>query len=156
MGLVTQVDDDDFEFLNKFRWYAGRNHAGNIYAERQEYLRPGFRKIKMHRLITDAPKGMVVDHINGNGLDNRRENLRVCTLAENSQNRARIRKKSSDSKYKGVSFVSYYGARIKVDGKMINLGHFKTPEEAARAYDEAAKKYFGQFANLNFTNEQTI
>jgi len=105
----------------------------------------------MHRVILDAPMNMLVDHINGNGLDNRRENLRICTNTENLRNRGKDRDNTSG--YKGVVIKKgekKFRAQIRVNQKTIHLGSFSTPEEAARAYDDAAREYFGEFAWTNF------
>lgn len=105
----------------------------------------------MHRLILDAPKGMQVDHINGNGLNNRRENIRLCTHEQNSYNQ---QKPYGSSKYKGVCRKrGKWDAQIRASGKIIWLGSFATEDEAANAYDEAALKHFGEFA---FTNKMYI
>src|SRR5690242_17796567 len=103
----------------------------------------------MHRVIMNASADIHVDRINGDGLDNRRENLRLCTRDENMMNR---RKNSNNSSgYKGVDRnKGKWRAYIQVDKKWIHLGYFSTAEQAAHAYDNAAKKYFGEFANTNF------
>ena len=104
----------------------------------------------MHRVIMDAPKGMHVDHINGNGLDNRRENLRLCTNSQNHMNRKTHR--DSSSKYKGVSWNkrnSKWQAYIGSGIKRKNLGYFASESDAAKAYDIKAKECFGEFARLN-------
>ena len=112
--------------------------------------------VKVHRLIMKPDDGLVVDHIDGNGLNNLRENLRVCTNAENSRN-ARQYKKTA-SKFKGVSRADSkskpWKARLKYNYKEVHIGIFKTQEEAARAYDEKAKELFGEFAHLNFPEEE--
>jgi hypothetical protein len=114
----------------------------------------GARKtqIYMHQVILGCPKGFVIDHINGNPLDNRKSNLRVCTQQENSFNRPRS--KNNTSGYKGVSKRKETGkfrAYIHHNFKYRYLGDFKTSKEAAEAYDSAAVKLFGQFAQLNFS-----
>jgi len=106
----------------------------------------------MHRLIMGNPQGMEVDHINGNGLDNRRCNLRVVTTSQNQANQHARRGRSS---FKGVfKQRSRWRARIHVQQKGINLGSFLTEEEAARAYDAAALHYFGEHACLNFPRQE--
>jgi len=103
----------------------------------------------MHREIMSPPQELVVDHINGDGLDNRKENLRVCTHAENIRNQKLNRLNTTG--YKGVCVNrEKWISRIKVNGKLLYLGRYNTPEEAAQVYDEAARKYFGKFASLNF------
>lgn len=113
---------------------------------------------RMHRAIIDAPNGMVVDHINGDSLDNRRSNLRLATSQENNRNakKAAGKMRVMSSQYKGLSRVKdglrskKWRAMLAIDRKRIHLGHFNTEEEAARAYDAAAKEHFGEFARLNF------
>jgi hypothetical protein len=105
--------------------------------------------VYMHRLILDVPRGWSTDHINGNPLDNRKANLRVCTHAENMRNQRRHR--DSKSGYKGVVLSKgRWSASITVSGRQKHLGRFDTSEEAARAYDAAARELHGAFARLNF------
>lgn len=103
---------------------------------------------RFHRLVMEAQSGQIIDHANGNKLDNRRSNLRLAT---NSQNAANMKKgKRSKTGFKGVDFVpAFYKARIRVNGRLIRLGNFDTAEEAALAYNEAAKLHFGEYASLN-------
>ncbi len=106
----------------------------------------------MHRQLLNCPAAKFVDHINNNGLDNRKENIRPATRAQNSYNRKKYAN-NSRSKYKGVSFKKKNGkwtAQIGLNNKMLFLGYFKNEVDAARAYDRAARKYYGRFANLNF------
>ena len=143
-GKFAIVDDEDYEYLRQFKWYY-----------REGYAARGIRKpngkwttIYMHRVIMGASECMEVDHINGDKSDNRKENLRICTLLENRRNRTKY--KSNTTGYKGV----YYDrrkirAKIKTDNKQIYLGSFKTLKEAAKAYNEAALKYHGEYARLN-------
>jgi hypothetical protein len=168
-GMKTIVDDEDYDWLIKYRWSASKDsgHAGIHRAKTTLYKRwdDGFtwrRSEHMHRIIMDASGGEVVDHINGDPLDNRRSNLRICTAKENSRNgkKGTFAKENCTSKYKGASLCTtkhpkygeykYWRSQIVVDGVNIYLGQFKTEEDAARAYDEAAKKHFGEFARLNF------
>jgi hypothetical protein len=144
------VDDEDYEWA-KARQPWGLHSLG--YAVRAPTWKGS--KFLMHRELLNVTEDYVVDHINGNKLDNRRENLRICTNAENSRNR--VKSTLNTSGYKGVSYKKEknyirkkpWNARIKVDYKEIYLGHFQTKEEAAKAYNEAAIKYFGEFAKLN-------
>jgi hypothetical protein len=105
----------------------------------------------------DAPKGLLVDHRNLNGLDNRRSNLRLATHGENNQNKRK--RKGASSRYIGVSFekrIKKWSARIMYKGKAIWLGNFKNEIDAALAYDKAARKYYGEFARLNFPEETPV
>ncbi len=109
----------------------------------------------MHRLILNAPKGVQVDHEDGNGLNNKRRNIRLATNQENARNSQKQVRRSS--KYKGVSLDKRHGtwkSQVSVDGQIIWLGQFKSEVEAAKAYDMAARKMFGKFAKLNFNETQ--
>lgn len=113
----------------------------------------------LHRLILNAPKGMLVDHRNHNGLDNRRLNIRLATHAENMRNRRKAYLCASTSDYKGARWTRFcpkpWHSTIGVNGKNVSLGYFATDEEAARAYDMAAVEHFGEFACLNFPSVGT-
>jgi hypothetical protein len=146
-GKFALVDDGDFDWLDQWRWsVTNPGNSGKSYAER----RVGGGRTLMHRLIMDAPKGLVVDHINGDGLDNRRSNLRICTRTENLFNH-KLSKRSTTG-YMGVALDNgrRYVAHLQVNGQKKRIGWFKTAEEAARARDAAAKIYYGEFASLNF------
>lgn len=149
-GKVAIVDDADFEYLNQWNWYASKAKKG-FYAQHTQGIFPFKKRVYMHRLIMNAPDGFDVDHINGNELDNRRSNLRLCNRSENMGN---IKKHSDNtSGYKGVYWrtdKNKWCAVIKINYKTKYLGYFVDVKEAARAYDIAAKNYFGKFANLNF------
>ena len=106
----------------------------------------------MHRAVIDAPEGLFVDHINHNGLDNRKRNLRIVTTQQNIWN-TRGRDNNISSKYKGVSWhknKQKWEARIRIDNKPKYLGYFDDEKEAAEAYDRTAKKHRGEYAFLNF------
>ena len=130
-GLSTIVDPEDFEALNKFKWISNKQ-SNVLYARRYVECKNGRPVvILMHRQILDAPKGRHIDHINRNGLDNRRKNLRYCTVAQNQHNQFSAR---GSSKFKGVHWVNRderWRAGIKVGGKAICLGSFRDEEEAA-------------------------
>jgi hypothetical protein len=151
-GKYAIVDPEDFERLNKHKWYAHK--IGNtFYAVRTAGPRRNRRNIWMHREIIRLPRHLVVDHINHDGMDNRKANLRPATRAQNNYNRLIIKRKGSSSKYKGIAWKKEnkkWQAQIHFNGECIFLGYFKDEIKAAKAYDEAAKKYYGQFAYLNF------
>jgi len=157
-GKFATVDEADHEWLSQWRWSAMYS-CGIWYAVRTQYL-PGSTKthpkrktILMHRQILGlghADKHQA-DHINHDGLDNRRENLRTCSNAENHFN-LRKSKTHIGSHFKGVGWKSdrcKWRSRIKIGGKDIHLGYFSSEIDAAQAYDEAALKYFGEFACTN-------
>lgn len=148
LNLFAEIDDDDFNYINQWKWQARKD-------EHRWYASMGKKEglsTMMHRVIlglTD-PK-IIVDHIDRNGLNNKKSNLRICSNSENCRNRKLISGKSS--KYMGVCFhkkTKKWYASIGKDWKTIYLGIFKNEADAARAYDEAAKIHFGEFANLNF------
>lgn len=144
------VDDEDYESLVKYNWWTSKGGNGLDYATR--YLK-GNTELQMHREIMNAPKGWEVDHIDGNGLNNQRLNLRVATHENNSRNR--LKRKESGSKYKGVYWHkrdSRWYAGICVSYKKIHIGSYTIEEDAARAYDAAARHHFGDFARTNFND----
>lgn len=150
-GKIAIVDASDYDFLMQWKWkfvshgYACRNHhVGIVNGKRIQ------KRIYMHRLILNVPIGQYTDHINGDMLDNRRCNLRICT---NQQNAANSKKYSiiTSSKYKGVAWDEVntkWRAQIYVK-KSIYLGRFSSEIEAAKAYNDAAIKYHDEFARLN-------
>jgi hypothetical protein len=151
------LDPQDFYSFGNFKWSLGGN-GKKYYAVRSAKNENGEIKIvRLHRQIIEAPDGFLVDHRNGNGLDNRRTNLRVATQSQNMQNRRK--RKNTTSKFIGVSFDkehSKWDARIYHQRKQVFLGRFVNEIEAAKAFDEAAKKYHGEFARLNFPEETPV
>lgn len=134
-GKYTLVDDQDYEWAMRIRWYL---HPQGYAVCRSK---------RIHRMILDAPSGVEIDHINGDKLDNRRSNLRTCTRTENNRN---VGARGGTSKYKGVHSASgRWRASICVDKQMIQLGSFDTEASAALAFNAAARAYHGAFAKLN-------
>ena len=145
-GMTVKVDGKDFETVSRYNWYASKQ-GDRFYA----YAWIGGKNVSMHRLLFGHEAGELdIDHRNGDGLDNRRENLRVATRSQNTANSRK--QKGTSSKYKGVCVTKdgYIKGYVSYLSKHIHLGYFKTEEEAARAYDEAARKYWGEFAGVNF------
>lgn len=157
-GQTVLVSDEHYDWLNQWKWKAIKSKT-RVYAGRSVRSKEspsGYATVLMHRLVVDAPRGLQVDHINSNTLDNRIENLRVCTSSENNTNRNCPR--GTVSKHRGVTEWAsgkyrYFVARIKKDGYKFHLGYFKDEEEAARAYDAKAKELYGEFAVLNFPTD---
>jgi hypothetical protein len=140
---VAIVDDKDFVELSKYKWYFAQGYA-------VRNSPPPQRKIFMHRIILNPTKGKIIDHINGDSLDNRQDNLRMSTVSENQHNQ-KVRKNISG--YKGVHWhkrIKKWHAKIKVEMNDIHLGYFSDRVEAAKAYNKGAKLYHGEFAKLNF------
>lgn len=152
-GLFALVDDEDFEWLSQFKWSAAKSGI-TYYAVRWVN---GNNK-SMHRIILNInSRNIYGDHINGNGLDNRRENIRICNPKENARNRGLNSSKTCS--FKGVHWDKkkrFWCASIKIDYKTIFLGLFYSPEEAAIAYDQAAIKYHGEFAKINDIKTEVI
>lgn len=157
--LFAVVDDDDAPVVLGRAWYAigpklaPKAVAHSWYGSLKGDDGPRRGCVLMHRLIMCPPPGMVVDHVNGDPLDNRRGNLRVCTSQQNNRNAAGRRVKAV-SAFKGVQLLrGRYRARIRVGMADISLGYFSDAEAAARAYDRAAVEHFGDFARLNFPGD---
>jgi hypothetical protein len=154
-GEFALADAEDYSRLSRYTWFAEGTRK-NCYAVRKE----NGKSIKMHRQITNAPDHLVVDHIDHNGLNNQKKNLRLCTFAENcrnlkgrSLNYARDRRKTSE--YKGVHWhrrLKKWAAQITCNNNTYHLGYFHDEIEAALAYDQKAAELFGQFACLNLPN----
>lgn len=163
--LLAEIDDEDYEIVSKYRWHItgnGKKSYCSAYINKNN--------MSMHRLIMGCTHGdgKMVDHKDGNGLNNQKHNLRFCTHAQNMQNKSI----SKDSKYKGIvrhrnttkkwdskskKYFIYtdfsWSAGITVNGRKIYLGRFEEEINAAKAYDAAAKKYYGEFSNLNFKQD---
>ncbi len=150
-GQFAIVDDEDYEKLSGYKWYASKK-GRTFYAERADRGGRKKRNIPMHREILDMPAGKCIDHINHNSLDNRRANLRIVTQEHNNWNKRKKRGNCS-SQYKGVSWQKSPGrwkAMIVYKGKWIFIGYFDNEVSAAKAYDAKAQELFGEYAALNF------
>lgn len=150
-GLIAFVDDSDYLSLKAYKWYAQKNHNTFYAARHTEYTKGKRQTILMHRELLNAPFGVQVDHRDRNGLNNTRQNIRLATQALNSHN---VPSKGK-SGFKGVRLRSGnrkrpWKSEIKVNGKSTCVGYFETKEEAAKAYDIAAKAVYGNDANTNF------
>jgi hypothetical protein len=153
-GKVAIVDDVDYEELSQYKWQA-TNSGRTWYAKRYLcYDEQGrHQSIKMHRQILGLKATEIADHVNGNGLDNQRENLRLCSQHQNSFNHKKSRRKTM-SHFKGVSRVAgstvTWRAYVHPNKTAIHLGCYPDESTAAKAYDEAAKFLFREFSALNF------
>lgn len=158
-GYTFQVSDEDFERVNQYKWYVieGKAKCGSSYAVVRSSLRDKYyqqTKIHLERFIMGEPlKGFTWDHIDNNGLNNQKTNLRLANSYEQSWNRRK--KKNCSSEFFGVGIDKnrkdrIFKAGITCKGKQIHIGYFNTAEEAARVRDAAAIKYHGEFAKLNF------
>ena len=148
-GRVALVDDEDFEYLNQFNWYTYLNPRGYAYANRQKD-RHGTTSttVAMHNVITNAPKGLKVDHIDFNGLNNQKSNLRIATHEENQRHQRKFR--TNTSEFKGVKWdKGKWRAAITIRGHEIYLGRFVNVVDAAKCYDAEVVKQFGEFAVTN-------
>lgn len=148
-GQVALVDDEDYEWLNQWNWYAIKN-GNTFYAARTSPSPSPFVILMHHEIIGKPEPGLQTDHIDGNGFSNQKSNLRMVTKSQNQMNQHHT---TGSSRFKGVGWNSRdnkWQAHIRIDGKSKHLGYFVLEEDAARAYDNAAVKYFGEYARLNF------
>lgn len=140
---ITLVDDEDYEWLNQWKWFY-HNYGYAVRIDKHTH-----RLVLMHREIIKTPKNMKTDHHDGNGLNNQKINLRICTNSENMCNRGKT--KYNLSGFKGVTKQgTRWRAAIEINQKTKKLGCFSTPEDAAHAYDKAAQELHGEFAKTNF------
>ncbi|MDR3560488.1 MAG: AP2 domain-containing protein [Negativicutes bacterium] len=145
LGHEILIDDADYDKVKDYNWYVVK-YYNTYYA----YAHTGNTTIKIHRLIMDAKPEERYDHWDGNGLNNQRKNLRLCTNQQNAMNSRKAEGKSS--RFKGVYWhkvSKMWMARIGVDYKMIYLGRYNSEIEAATAYNDKAKELFGEFAKVN-------
>ena len=149
-GKVAIIDAADYERVSGYKWHACRPSKLNIwYARSHVGKRPSRRFIHLHRIILDAPDGLQVDHVDGDGLNCRRSNMRVATRSQNQANKGKYRNNTSG--FKGVCLAQgRWIAQIGHNRKVVYIGSYDTAEEAARAYDARAIELFGEFAGINF------
>jgi hypothetical protein len=147
-GLEALVDLVDLPHVSAFNWHALVTATGHAYAMRSSVVSGKRTMVLMHRMLMNPPDGMVIDHINGNGLDNRRANIRICTQNDNMKNQ--VVHRTNKIGLKGVYLPKdkkRYRATIQVAGQTVHLGFYDTAEEAAAAYRGASKALYGEFAN---------
>lgn len=158
-GKYALVDDQDYEELNKYKWHIRKRSekpSNKAFYAVTTVRIVGSNKqtaLSMHRVITKCPPQKVIDHIDGDGLNNQRNNLRIVTHAENIQNSGK--RENNKSGYKGVYWLKSHkkwNAQIGVNNKKIHLGLYTTAEEAYKAYCEACVKYHKEFARLDKNN----
>ncbi len=147
-GQSAKVDDDNFEWLNQWKWQATKEKDRPVfYAVRTQNNRPGHETIRMHRLVLGVTDMRIkCDHRNGDTLDNQRGNLRRATTPQNAFNSLKSRRNTSG--FRGVSFhkrSNKWQALIQINGTRKFLGHFDSAREAGDAYRTAAKEYHGEF-----------
>jgi len=156
-GKVALVDDEDYEELNKNKWCAWKNSDGTFYAVRGVRKNKKMIIFRMHREIMNAKHGEEVDHINHDGLDNRRCNLRICTHSQNLRNCKQH--KNNTSGLRGVSWdirANKWRGHICKNNKTIYLGLFSDKIEAGHMVDQYAMELFGEFAVLNFPDDVEV
>ncbi len=148
---VTLIDDEDYQLISQYKWRAVYDKSDYKWrAVNTERINGKKRSLSMHRLIMNSPSHFVVDHINNDPLDNRRNNLRICTEQDNHRN-YHVHK-NTKNRYKGVrrQSTNTWGANIRIgNNQRLYLGSYKSPELAALAYNKAALYYHGEFAYLN-------
>lgn len=147
-GFVTLIDDEDAHLVTPHKWYSHLSGGINYAERRPSHAGP---ILKLHNVLLRPPTGFIVDHADGDGLNNRRSNLRLASALDNGRNKKK--RDGTTSPYKGVSWNTQkrrWVGRIYINGKHLHLGYFFDAVEAANAYDFIAAQCFGPFARLNF------
>jgi hypothetical protein len=146
---IVLIDDEDYDKIKDYKWYIVKDHR-NYYVMKTQKNHCNLSTIRMHTIFMNPPKGLQVDHINGNGLDNRKCNLRIVTPQQNQMNKCK--QINSSSIYKGVHWETKrqkWRTQIYFKYHRYYLGYYKSEIEAAVAYNEKAKELFGEYARLN-------
>ena len=149
-GQYVEIDDECYGKVKNYKWKAIKSYNKILYTF-YAVTKINRKLVRMHRLLLDLCRGEITDHIDCNGLNNKLENLRKCTLSQNQYNKRKFENAKHSSKYKGVSLKKgkkWYAA-IVVNKKFKHLGTYDNEIDAAKAYNEAALEYFGQFARIN-------
>lgn len=149
-GYFALVDDEDYDFLNQWKWHVSIGTRRETYAKRVEIIDGKRIKITMHRMILCVPEGKQTDHIDHNGLNNQKSNLRTATPVQNGANRKMCQRNTSG--FKGVSWSKSHNkwrAQISIERRNNHLGLFENAQDAAKAYDEGAIRLNGEFASTN-------
>jgi hypothetical protein len=149
-GKWTLVSDEDYEFLNQWKWYAKKCHSNIFYAVRSKQINEKQVRLKMHNIIAERMGIKNPDHVDMDGLNNQRNNLREATVSQQGANQSL--QSNNISGYKGVSWYKRYKkwlAQIRINKRKTHLGYFIDIKNAARAYNKAAIKCFGTFARVN-------
>lgn len=155
-GQFTVVDDEDYPQLMNYKWYAHKKSRNDGYYAARNGGNSKAKKIFMHREIMNTPAGFETDHINGNGLDNQKSNLRVCSKEQNQHNQT-VKRKNTSSKYKGVSYYKKnkkWGVNMTFHGKCLFFGLYDSEVEAANIYNLFAIELFGEYASLNVIEQE--
>lgn len=154
-GKVAIVDDEDYELVSQYKWYANFNkYTQTYYAKHNYFLSGKYKYLHMHRLILGCSEGdkLIVHHKDHDSLNNTKENLKICSVQENCRHQYKLKTKKTSSKYKGVYWkksLNKWVSQIRIGDKRKHLGCFTSEIEAAKAYNDAALKHFAEFALIN-------
>lgn len=155
-GLTAWVSPEDWRRVMRHKWCAHSHRGGLTYAQANVKIGSEWKRVLLHRVVMKVGPGETVDHRDGNGLNNTRDNLRIVVGGGNQHNSGHRQTKNRSSRFKGVSWhkgACKWRAQIMCDRKYHNLGLHATEEDAARAYDRAARELHGEFARVNFPGE---
>jgi hypothetical protein len=157
-GVEFEIDEEDVERVSTYRWYESKSDRKKAYiftaiSTRLSVGRWKNRTVYLHRFLIDAPRGLSVDHKDNDTMNNQKSNLRLATQSQQNQNTKKLNPSTASSRFKGVSFNkkrNVWEVYVHDKRKKIVIGYFQNEEEAARAYDNAARSRYGEFASTNF------